>query len=192
MCALRLVRLLHQRRRRGRCSIRIRVSCHNDRLKTGNLVLTGIDANDARQHAALLEKVVRKLRGGQMPPAGRAAARRGDARDVHGVARDGARSRGRGGAEPGRVASRRLNRIEYVNVDPGPAGARGRRHAAAAERHGRIRVRQQRRRAVDDAGADGALHRRGDEDQPRGGGQPRQPPDQQMYKLGFESRRTRG
>ena len=46
------------------------MSCHNDRLKTGNLVLTGIDANDARQHAALLEKVVQKLRGGPMPPAG--------------------------------------------------------------------------------------------------------------------------
>ena len=78
---------------------------------------------------------------------------------------------------PGRVASRRLNRAEYVNVDSRPAGAGGRRHRAPAERHGRIRLRQQRRRAVDHAGADGALHRRRHQDQPDGGGEPRQPAD---------------
>jgi len=44
------------------------VGCHNDRLKSGNLVLANIDVADVSRHAALLEKVARKLRGGTMPP----------------------------------------------------------------------------------------------------------------------------
>jgi len=92
------------------------VSCHNDRLKTGNLVLTGIDANDARQHAALLEKVVRKLRGGSMPPAG---SPRPDAATLASFTASVETALDREAAaapNPGRVASRRLNRSEYVNV----------------------------------------------------------------------------
>jgi mono/diheme cytochrome c family protein len=92
------------------------VSCHNDRLKTGNLVLTGIDAHDARQHAAVLEKVVRKLRGGTMPPVG---SPRPDAAtlDAFIASVETALDREAAAApNPGRVASRRLNRSEYVNV----------------------------------------------------------------------------
>src|SRR5436190_15242556 len=47
------------------------VSCHNDRLKTGGLTLDNVDVADARGNAEVLEKVVRKLRTGQMPPMGR-------------------------------------------------------------------------------------------------------------------------
>jgi mono/diheme cytochrome c family protein len=89
------------------------VSCHNDRLKTGNLVLTGIDANDARQHAALLEKVVRKLRGGSMPPAG---SPRPDAATLASFIASVETTLDREAAaapNPGRVASRRLNRSEH-------------------------------------------------------------------------------
>jgi mono/diheme cytochrome c family protein len=92
------------------------VSCHNDRLKTGDLVLTGVDANDARQHAAVLEKVVRKLRGGTMPPAG---SPRPDAATLGAFIASVERALDREAAvapNPGRVASRRLNRSEYVNV----------------------------------------------------------------------------
>ena len=92
------------------------VSCHNDRLKTGNLVLTGIDANDARQHAALLEKVVHKLRGGSMPPTG---SPRPDAATLASFIASVETALDREAAaapNPGRVASRRLNRSEYVNV----------------------------------------------------------------------------
>ncbi len=92
------------------------ITCHNDRLKTGNLVLTGIDANDARQHAAVLEKVVRKLRGGTMPPAG---SPRPDAAALDGFIRSVETTLDREAAaspNPGRVVSRRLNRSEYVNV----------------------------------------------------------------------------
>src|SRR5687767_2268610 len=40
------------------------VGCHNDRVKSGNLILTNIDIADIGRHAALLEKVARKLHGG--------------------------------------------------------------------------------------------------------------------------------
>src|SRR5918996_30098 len=42
------------------------VGCHNDRLKTGNLILTNVDVADVGRNAALLEKVARKLRGRTM------------------------------------------------------------------------------------------------------------------------------
>src|SRR5688500_532399 len=45
------------------------LGCHNDRAKQGGLVLSGLDLN-APANAEIAEKVVRKLRGGLMPPAG--------------------------------------------------------------------------------------------------------------------------
>src|SRR5688572_10588512 len=44
------------------------VTCHNDRLKTANLSLQGLDLATVGDHAELWEKVVRKLRAGVMPP----------------------------------------------------------------------------------------------------------------------------
>src|SRR5262245_29761863 len=46
------------------------VSCHSQRLKTGGLVLEGIDLAAVPQRAETWEKVLRKLRAGMMPPAG--------------------------------------------------------------------------------------------------------------------------
>ena len=65
----------------------------------------------------MLEKIVRKLRSGQMPPDGSAEAGRGD-RSTRSWRRSRRRSTGRrrGAPNPGRVASRRLNRVEYVNA----------------------------------------------------------------------------
>ena len=47
------------------------VTCHNGRLRTGGLALDDLDVTDVAAHAETLEKVVRKLRAGQMPPPGR-------------------------------------------------------------------------------------------------------------------------
>src|SRR4030081_1866385 len=44
------------------------VSCHSDRLKTGGLSLQGFDLSAVAEHSDTLEKVVRKLRLGSMPP----------------------------------------------------------------------------------------------------------------------------
>ena len=89
---------------------------------------------------------------------------------------------------PGRVASRRLNRAEYVNAIHDLLALEVDRRRAAAERHGGLRLRQQRRRPVDHAGADVALHVGGDQDQPPGGGAaPTIRPMTQVYKVEFEA-----
>ena len=47
------------------------ITCHNERLKTGNLALDTLDLTKVGSSAPVWEKVVRKLRAGVMPPAGR-------------------------------------------------------------------------------------------------------------------------
>src|SRR5579859_7878727 len=42
--------------------------CHNEEVKAGNLFLTQLDAASVPKHPEIFEKVVRKLRGRQMPP----------------------------------------------------------------------------------------------------------------------------
>ena len=92
------------------------VTCHNERLQTAGLLLDRLDVSQVHANAETLEKVVRKLRSGQMPPEGRP---RPDSETIdtfagaleaaldHAAAAD---------PNPGRVASRRLNRLEYVNA----------------------------------------------------------------------------
>ena len=92
------------------------VTCHNDRLKTGGLSLADVDVSDAARHAAVLETVVRKLRSGQMPPLG---ARQPEPATVAGFVASLEASLDRVAAanpDPGRVASRRMNRVEYVHA----------------------------------------------------------------------------
>ena len=92
------------------------VTCHNDRLQTAGLALDTVDIERVAEHAPVLEKVVRKLRSGQMPPEGRP---RPDAAavDTFLTALETALDReSRAAPNPGRVASRRLNRVEYVNA----------------------------------------------------------------------------
>jgi len=92
------------------------VSCHSEKLKTGGLTLEGIDPADAARHAETLEKVVRKLRGGLMPPEGRPKP---DAPTLDAFTTSLETALDRVAAatrDPGRVSSRRLNRAEYVNV----------------------------------------------------------------------------
>ena len=47
------------------------VTCHNTRLKTAGLALDVVDLTETAAEAEVLEKIVRKLRKGDMPPAGR-------------------------------------------------------------------------------------------------------------------------
>jgi cytochrome c5 len=92
------------------------VSCHNEKLKTGNLMLDKVDLTKIGDHVEALEKVVRKLRGGMMPPEG---SRRPDkaTMDAFVTSLETALDRTAAAApNPGRVASRRLNRAEYVNA----------------------------------------------------------------------------
>jgi len=92
------------------------VTCHNDRLKTAGLSLADVNVDDPARHAAVLETVVRKLRSGQMPPLG---SPRPEPAIVMSFVTALEASLDRSAAanpDPGRVASRRLNRVEYVNA----------------------------------------------------------------------------
>ena len=46
------------------------VTCHNQRAKTGGLALDALSLSNIPAGAETWEKVIRKVRGGQMPPAG--------------------------------------------------------------------------------------------------------------------------
>jgi len=103
------------------------LGCHNAKLKTAGLVLDVTDLDRASGHPDLWEKVVRKLRTGEMPPAGmprpdkatyaRATSELETVLDAAAAAKP----------NPGRVPVHRLNRAEYaaairdllgLNIDP--------------------------------------------------------------------------
>src|SRR5262245_54206596 len=46
------------------------VTCHNQRAKTGGLALDSLSLSNIPASAETWEKVIRRVRGGQMPPAG--------------------------------------------------------------------------------------------------------------------------
>src|SRR5215469_14745443 len=46
------------------------VTCHNQKAKIGGLALDSVDLSRPGDNAETLEKVIRKLRAGMMPPAG--------------------------------------------------------------------------------------------------------------------------
>jgi mono/diheme cytochrome c family protein len=103
------------------------VTCHSDRLKTGGLSLERIDPSRPDEHRDVLEKVVRKVRVGMMPPAG---ARRPDAEVTRAFVTALETALDRVADEhpnPGRPLIHRLNRVEYgyaiqdlldIEVDP--------------------------------------------------------------------------
>ena len=92
------------------------VTCHNDRLKTGGLVLDPTALADAGAHSDTWEKVVRKLRAGLMPPPG---AKRPPDEQLRGFTTwlEGELDRASEAApNPGRPMLHRLNRTEYANA----------------------------------------------------------------------------
>ncbi len=96
------------------------VTCHNDKLKTGGLSLASVNigdpARDAGAKPEVFEKVVRKLRSRQMPPEG---SPRPDQATIDRFSTTLENALDRAAValpNPGRVASHRLNRAEYVNV----------------------------------------------------------------------------
>ena len=92
------------------------VSCHNQRLKTAGLMLDQADPSKAAESPELWEKVVRRLRAGDMPPW---PARRPGRATYDRVATDLETSldhAAEGHPYPGRPRVRRLNRSEYANA----------------------------------------------------------------------------
>jgi len=92
------------------------VTCHNQRLKTGGLALDAVDASDVPAHAEVWEKVIRKVKGNMMPPAG---SPRPDAATLAAFARGLEDTLDRAAAarpHPGRTRPHRFNRAEYANA----------------------------------------------------------------------------
>ncbi|MFN0069803.1 MAG: c-type cytochrome domain-containing protein, partial [Limisphaerales bacterium] len=89
------------------------VGCHNNRVKTADLTLEGLDPASAAASPEVWERVLRKLRVGLMPPVNARPLDAGTrARFIAALEHtiDGAAARA---PNPGRPAAHRLNRVEY-------------------------------------------------------------------------------
>jgi mono/diheme cytochrome c family protein len=92
------------------------VTCHNQRLRTADLLLDSMDVANVGQHAERWEQVVRKLRSGSMPPAGAPRPDRNGYRALIATL-EGALDRAAADhPNPGRTTVQRLNRAEYANA----------------------------------------------------------------------------
>ncbi len=87
--------------------------CHSERMRRGELVLEGFDVTNAPENAEAVERMIRKLRVGMMPPSG---ARRPEEAVLQAVARELETIVDRAAARnpnPGARTFQRLNRAEY-------------------------------------------------------------------------------
>ena len=92
------------------------IGCHSQRLKTGGLVLEGLDSSNAAANADIWEKVIRKLRANSMPPLGmpqpEPALRAGFIASLENQLDKSAEAH----PNPGRPTLHRMNRAEYANA----------------------------------------------------------------------------
>jgi mono/diheme cytochrome c family protein len=93
------------------------ISCHNDKTKTAGLSLQGLSLTDVPAHGAIWEKVLLKVRSGEMPPPN--VRTRPEPQVAAAFASflertlDGAAA---ASPNPGRAPVHRLNRAEYSNA----------------------------------------------------------------------------
>jgi len=92
------------------------VTCHNQRLKTAGLMLDKADMDHVGASAELWEKVVRKLRGREMPPPGRQRPDRAAYDSLISFLEKNLDEASSANPNPSRVAVHRLNRTEYRNA----------------------------------------------------------------------------
>src|SRR3979490_2616586 len=89
--------------------------CHNKYVRAGDLLLDELGPESVAQHPEIFEKVVRKLRGRQMPPPGMPQPSQQEIDALAGWLESTLDERGRAHLA-GRVAVQRLNRNEYANA----------------------------------------------------------------------------
>jgi hypothetical protein len=92
------------------------VTCHNDRLKTANLSLQGLDLARAGEQAEVWEKVIRKLRAGVMPPPDIPRPPLPDYEALRDWLENEIDRAAAARTAPGSVVLHRLNRTEYANA----------------------------------------------------------------------------
>src|ERR1700730_15563516 len=89
--------------------------CHNEGVRAGNLFLDQLGAESVPQHPEIFEKVVRKLRGRQMPPPGMEQPSQQEVDALVGWLESTLDESSKAHLA-GRVPVQRLNRTEYANA----------------------------------------------------------------------------
>ena len=89
------------------------VTCHNQKLKTAGLLLDKMDLDHVADGAETWEKVIRKLRGGQMPPVGLPRPDRATVDTFASWLENSLDRVALAKVNPGRSPLHRLNRSEY-------------------------------------------------------------------------------
>src|SRR5262245_6951890 len=92
------------------------VTCHNERAKTAGLMLDKLDLDRLAENPETWEKVIRKLRGGMMPPTGRPRPSGDDTYKFVSFLETSLDRAGSAKPNPGRATIHRLNRTEYGNA----------------------------------------------------------------------------
>jgi hypothetical protein len=92
------------------------VTCHSARLHTAGLTLETLDLDRVGRSAEVLEKVVRKMRTGTMPPAGMPHPPQAESVQFVSWLEEALDRAAKEQPDPGRPAIHRLNRAEYSNA----------------------------------------------------------------------------
>ena len=92
------------------------VTCHNPRTKAGGLVLDTIDTAEPAAGAETWEKVIRKVRGGMMPPVGMPRPEKAALDGLASYLETAIDADAVAHPQPGRTVLHRLNRAEYGNA----------------------------------------------------------------------------
>ncbi|HWP84948.1 MAG TPA: DUF1592 domain-containing protein [Terriglobia bacterium] len=92
------------------------VTCHNERLRTAGLTLDRLDVSRPSENPETWEKVIQKLRAGQMPPARAARPEPSAYAAFLSYLETELDSWAAAHPNPGRAGIRRLNRAEYANA----------------------------------------------------------------------------
>jgi hypothetical protein len=92
------------------------LQCHNTSVKSGNLTLEGLSPEDPALHPDTWEKVVRKLKGGEMPPPKMPRPTAAVVRDFTSGLTSELDSASHRKPYAGSPLIRRLNRTEYTNT----------------------------------------------------------------------------
>ena len=92
------------------------LGCHSTNLKTGGLALEELDIHQVSGHADVWEKVLRKVRSGEMPPRGLPRPTPAEYTAFGQSLEQSLDSASATNPNPGRPAIHRLNRTEYSNA----------------------------------------------------------------------------
>jgi hypothetical protein len=91
-------------------------TCHSTGTKAGKLVLEGLPANDPATRPEVWEKVIRKVKAGEMPPAGMPTPGAASLRTLTSELAQDLDAAAQGRPYAGQPLVRRLNRTEYANA----------------------------------------------------------------------------